>query len=131
MQACELCTDVSTVYLFDKNMNNIMTSLNQDFAILSKQFYKKFMVLNPDKCFFMLFGVKNERQTYIVFNNLNSEEEKAMRVTIDSKLDFSIHLTSITKKVNKYKAQCPYHSTKRHNSSAKDALNILLHKVLI
>ena len=27
-----------------------------NFTILSNWFYKNFMVLNPDKCFFMLFG---------------------------------------------------------------------------
>ena len=51
----------------------------------------------------MLFGVKNELQTYILFNNVtikNSKDKKVLRITIDSKLGFSIHLTSITKKVN-------------------------------
>ena len=46
---------IVTMYSSDKNINNIMISLNHDFAIfISKWFYKNFMVLNPDKCSFML-----------------------------------------------------------------------------
>ena len=56
------------------------------------------MVLNLGKCTFMLFGVKNELQTDFVPKNVtmkNSKEEK-----FDNKLDFSWHLTRITKKAN-------------------------------
>ena len=39
---CELAnyTDDNTMYLSDKNIDNIMTSLNQDFSILSKWLFK-------------------------------------------------------------------------------------------
>ena len=43
------------------------------------------MVLNPDKCSFMVFGVNNELQTDLVFNNAiikNSEEGKVLGITI-------------------------------------------------
>ena len=56
-----------------------MISLNYDFAILSNWFYKNFIVLNPDKCSFMLCGVKNELQRDLVSNNGTikiSKEEK-------------------------------------------------------
>ena len=61
------------------------------------------MVLNLGKCSFMLFGVKNELQTDFVPKNVtmkNSKEEKVLGVTFDNKLDFSWHLTRITKKAN-------------------------------
>ena len=57
------------------------------------------MLLSPDKCSFKLFGVNNDLQTDLVSNNVtikNSKEEKVLGITIDSKLDFPIHLTSIT-----------------------------------
>ena len=60
------------------------------------------MVLDPDICSFMLFCVKDEFQTDLVSNNVtirNSKEEKVLGITFDS-LDFSTHLTRITKKVN-------------------------------
>ena len=74
-----------------------MTSLNHDFAILSNWF-KIFMVLNPDKCCFMLCGVK-----YLVFSKVTieiSKEEKVLGITFDNTFDFSSHLTGITKKAN-------------------------------
>ena len=61
------------------------------------------MVLNPDKCFLMLFAVKDELQTDLVSNNVtirNSKDEKVLGITFDIKLEFSSHLTSITKKAS-------------------------------
>ena len=61
------------------------------------------MVLNPDKCSFMLFDIKDELQTDFVSNNVttkNSKEEKFLGITFDNKLEFSSHFTSITKKEN-------------------------------
>ena len=49
-------------------------------------FYKNFMVLNPDKCYFMLFGVKDELQTDLVSKNVttkNSKEEKVLGITFE------------------------------------------------
>ena len=46
-----------------------MISLNHGFSILSNWFYKNLMVFNPDKCSFMLFGVRDELQTDLVSNN--------------------------------------------------------------
>ena len=50
----------------------------------------------------MLFGAKFELQTDLVSNDVtikNSKEEKELGITFDSKLDFSAHLTSITKRI--------------------------------
>ena len=61
-----------------------MTSLNHDFAISSNWFYKDFMVVNPDKCFFILFGVKGELQTDLVSKNVtikNNKGEKVIGIT--------------------------------------------------
>ena len=61
------------------------------------------MVLNPDKCFLMLFAVKDELQTDLVSNNVtirNSKDEKVLGITFDIKLEFSSHRTSITKKAS-------------------------------
>ena len=58
-----------------------MNSLSHDFTILSNWFYNNFMVLNPDKCFFMLLGVDNELQTNLVCGNetlKNSKQEKVL-----------------------------------------------------
>ena len=58
-----------------------MNSLSHDFTILSKWFYNNFMVLNPDKCSFMLLGVDDELQTNLVCGNetlKNSKQEKVL-----------------------------------------------------
>ena len=80
-----------------------MNSLSHDFNIFSKWFYNNFMVLNPDKCSFMLLGVDDELQTNLVCGNetlKNSKQEKVLGVTIDNKLNFATHLSNITKNAN-------------------------------
>ena len=80
-----------------------MNSLSHDFTILSKWFYNNFMVLNPDKCSFMLLGADDELQTNLVCGNetlKNSKQEKVLGVTIGNKLNFLTHLSNITKNAN-------------------------------
>ena len=50
----------------DKRVSSIINSLRHEFTILSKWFYNNFMVLNPDKCSFMLLGVDDSLQTNLV-----------------------------------------------------------------
>ena len=86
-----------------KSVSNIMHSLSHDFTILPNWFNNNFMVLNPDKCTFMLLGVNNELQTNLVCGNetlKNSKQEKVLGVTIDNKLNFATHLSNITKNAN-------------------------------
>ena len=57
------------------------------------------MVFKPDKCSFMLLGVKDELQTDFDSNkctNKNSKEEKVLGITFGNKLNFALHLTSVT-----------------------------------
>ena len=53
-----------------------MNSLSYDFTILLKWFYNNFMVLNPDKCSFMLLGVDDELQTDLVCGNETIKNRK-------------------------------------------------------
>ena len=104
-QKCGLANyaDDSTLYTSDKIISNIMNSLSHDFTILLKWFYNNFMVLNPDKCSFMLLGVDDELQTNLVCGNetlKNSKQEKLLGATIDNKLNFSTHLLNIAKNAN-------------------------------
>ena len=61
------------------------------------------MVLNPDKCSFMLLGVDDELQTNLVCEKKkavkNGKQETVLRVKIDNKLNLATHLLNITKKV--------------------------------
>ena len=105
LQKCDLANyaNDSTLYTSDKSISNIMNSLSHDFTILSKWFYNNFMVLNPDKCSFMLLGVDDELQTNLVCGNetlKNSKQEKVLGITIDNTLNFAMHLSTITKNAN-------------------------------
>ena len=42
-----------------------MTSLNHELAVLSNGFDKNFMFLNPDRNSFILFDVKDKRETAV------------------------------------------------------------------
>ena len=105
LQKCDLVNyaDESTLFTSDKSISNIMNSVSHDFTILSKWFYNNFMVLNPDKCSFMLSGVDDELQTKLVFGNetlKNSKQEKVLGVTTDNKLNFAEDLLNIAKNAN-------------------------------
>ena len=105
LQKCYLANyvDDSTLYTSDKSFSNIMNSLSHDFTNFSKWSYNNFMVLNPDKCSFVLLVVDDELQTNLVCGNKtlkNSKQEKMLGVTIDNKLNFATHLSNITKNSN-------------------------------
>ena len=102
LQKCVLAhyADDSTLYTCDKSMSNIMNSLSHNFTILLKWFYNDFMFLNPDKCSFKLLRVDGKLQSNLVCENetlKNSKQEKVPGVTIDNKLNFATHLSSIIK----------------------------------
>ena len=62
------------------------------------------MVLNPAKCHFMLFGVKENEQFDLICNDItlkHSTYEKILGVTIDNKLSFDEHIINICKTANK------------------------------
>ena len=49
----------------------------------------------------IILGVKDELETDLISNNVtirNNKEENVLGIIFDNKLDFSTHLTSITRK---------------------------------
>ena len=62
------------------------------------------MVLNPGKCNFMMFGVKENEQFDLICNGnplIRSSHEKILGVTIDNKLSFDENVINICKTANK------------------------------
>ena len=109
LQKCDLANyaDGSTMYTSDKRVSTIIGSLRHEFTILSKWFYNKFMVRNPEKRSFMLLGVDDPLQTNLVCGDQILEktiQEKVLGVTLDNKLNFATHLLNITKNANKFNA---------------------------
>ena len=96
--------DDSTLYAYKKNLGTVICNLRQEFSILSNWFYDNYMVLNPGKCHFMLFGVKENEQFDLICNDItlkHSSHEKILGVTIDNKLSFDEHIINIYKTANK------------------------------
>ena len=61
------------------------------------------LVLNSDKCLFMLLGIDDKLQTDLVFRKetfKSSKQEQVLDVTIDNKLKFARHSANITKNAN-------------------------------
>ena len=88
------------MYTSEKRVSTITDFLRHEFTILSKWFYNNFMVLNPEKCSFMLLGVDDLLQTNMVCGDeilKNTKQEKVLGVTLDNKLNFATHLLNITK----------------------------------
>ena len=61
-------SDDSTLYAYNKNLETVVCNLRQEFSILSNWFYDNYMVLNPGKCHFMLFGIKENEQFDLLCN---------------------------------------------------------------
>ena len=62
------------------------------------------MVLNPDKCSFILLDVDDSLETNLVCGDeilKNKKQEKVVGVTLDNKFNFATHLLNITKNANK------------------------------
>ena len=98
---CQLCNyaDDNTLYKSGKNMQKIKNDLEMDFMILQKWFHENHLVLNPDKCHFIVIGDDDPNQKIILNNNeiVSSNEEKLLGILLDSKLNFD-SITSLCKK---------------------------------
>ena len=68
------------MYTSDKRVSTIIGSLRHEFTILSKWFYNKFMVRNPEKRSFMLLGVDDPLQTNLVCGDQILEKRKQEKV---------------------------------------------------
>ena len=81
-------------------MRKIKNDLEMDFMILHKWFNENHMVLNPDKCHYIVIGDDDPTQKIILNNNeiASSNEEKLLGILLDSKLNFDSHITSLCKK---------------------------------
>ena len=94
--------DNNTLYISGNDENTVICKLKQDLSKIFKWFYERFMILNPDKCYFLTLGFQDARPNFS-YDNIaikNVSEEKILDITIDNKLTFKSHLKNICKKVN-------------------------------
>ena len=61
--------DNNVLHGYNKNLETVIRYLRQKFSILSNWFYDNYIVVNPGKCLFMLFGVKAKQQFDLICND--------------------------------------------------------------
>ena len=67
--------DDNTLYSSGNDLEKVKQALRQDFEIVTKWFYKKYMVLNSGKCHFMCLGQNTVNETF-VYDNIEMKNIK-------------------------------------------------------
>ena len=91
--------DDNTLYTSGNDANGVISKLKQDFLKIFNWFYENFMILNPDKCFFLALGFQDAQPNFS-YDNItikNVSEEKILGIT---QLTFKSLLKNISKKTN-------------------------------
>ena len=93
--------DDTTIFVSNKNLDNVIKRLENDSAILIQWFEDNLMKLNTGKSHFMVLG-KSANQTITISigdsDIENTNEEKLLGVTIDRNLTFEPHINKLCKK---------------------------------
>ena len=127
---CQLCNYAydNTLSKSGKSMQKIKNDLQMDFMILRKWFHENHVVLNPDKCHYIVIGDDDPTQKIILNNNeiTSSNEEKILGIPLDSKLNFDSHITSLCKKAGQKLSAL----ARINHYLTKDKLLLLLNSVI-
>ena len=106
MNDADVCNyaDGTTLYVGDKNLRTVLSKLEKDPLLLSEWFSDNFMKLNEDKSQLLIFGVMNDGMTLNIgdsqISESESESKKLLGVTLDSKLDFNVHVNQVCMKAS-------------------------------
>ena len=95
--------DDTTFYKCDKDINNLMKSLEHDSLLAIEWFDSNYMKLNESKCHFIMVGHKHEHIWAKIGKTMIWEQNnvKLLGVHIDSKLSFNDHVTSLCVKAGR------------------------------
>ena len=93
--------DDTTPYTINITIEPLLRCLYNDTMILIKWFKVNYLQMNPDKCK-LLISNKDKDISIIIDNEVIecSKSVKLLGITIDSKLDFSEHVSKLCKKVS-------------------------------
>ena len=94
--------DDTTIYVCDRDHENIINRLENETLILSEWFQNNYMRLNGEKCHLMIFGEKSNNLSIKIGNTTikESTEEKLLGVTLDKQFSFKTHVQSLCKKAS-------------------------------
>ena len=79
----------------------IKSMLSSDFMIVEGWFFEYYMILNPEKCYFMCIGKNVNDSELLNLNNLNLKNPKEVEIsgiTLDRNLNFKRHIKKICRK---------------------------------
>ena len=100
--------DDNTLYKMGENIHSVKSTLVSEFKIVTEWFYENCMVLNPQKCHYMILGLKED--DYINIEGIdikNSDEETLLGIKIDKRLNFNSHTKDICRRAaQKLNALC-------------------------
>ena len=85
-----------------KTFGQLINNLQTEFRTLKAWFYDDFLVLNPKKCHFITLGNGSNLCNFSCddITIKNSLSEKILGFFIDNNLDFSDHISNISKSAN-------------------------------
>ena len=80
----------------------MLSKLEKDTLLLSEWFSDNFMKLNEEKSHLLIFGAKNDGMTLNIGTSQisESESEKLLGVTLDSKLNSNVHVNKVCMKAS-------------------------------
>ena len=100
----EVCNyaDDTKLYVGDKNLRTVLSKLEKDTLLLSEWFSDNFMKLNEEKSHLLIFGTKSDGMALNIGASQmsESESEKLLGVTIDSKLNFNLPVIQLCVKAS-------------------------------
>ncbi len=101
---CNMADD-TTPFACDIDLPTLIRKLEGDVASVIYWFSANFMILNPDKCHFLISGPKTVvEQLYIKVGDQviwESLEKKLLGVTVDNNMTFKKHITDICKNASR------------------------------
>ena len=104
----ERCTlsnyaDDNNLSISEEDKELIKSMLSSDFMIVENWFFENYMILNPEKCYFMCIGKNVSDSELPNLNNLNlknCKEVEVLGITIDRNLNFKGHIKNICRKAD-------------------------------
>ena len=102
----EQCTlsnyaDDNNLSISGEDKELIKSMLSSDFMIVEDWFFENYMILNPEKCYFMCIGKNGSNSGLLNPGDLNLEnckEVEILGIMIDRNLNFKGHIKNIRRK---------------------------------
>ena len=88
---------LTAIYAINKNLHEVKSNLEANFAIMYELFLENHMVLNPGICHYMLIGNQDQLDKINLKGTViaSSNDAKLFGMLIDNKLSFGVQMKSL------------------------------------